>query len=62
MADTKIDASSVVVVLSGSEEAITFPGATAVEEHRTLLVYRHNKGVVARFELGGVKHWWTDQS
>jgi hypothetical protein len=55
------DTSTVTVVLSGSEEAITFTSVRAWEEGRKLVLARGDE-VVARFELYDLKHWYTDPS
>lgn len=52
---------TVTVVLSGSEEALTYSGVQAYEENRTLLVARAGE-IIARFQLSDIKHWYTDSS
>jgi hypothetical protein len=55
------DASSgtVTVVFSGSEESLTYPDVQAWEEGRYLVV-AGAQGVIARFEIRDLKHWYTD--
>ena len=52
-------ATTVTVVLNGTDEALTYSGVQAYEERGVLVVARQGE-IIARFELRDLKHWFRE--